>query len=190
MWYLQIAACASTEVATFLDFQEILNNLYDGSFRVEKGESRRVIDIDTISSAMQEKFFAKRAFIRDIDRTYGPTFLGLSGHGRKDEFNLILEKYNFSRCTAWRYVRAYLQSGMDEYSLFPKPTGSSTGAPYNYSEKTGRKQNSLQTGILIDNSARKHFEEALQYYKSGRANTMKNAFDRMNLKHYMTTEIK
>lgn len=179
--------CSNLELVC-LSVQEILAGLNNGNLSKETQKNKKVIDVDTLSSKEREKFNLKREFIRAVSREYAPTYLRLIGHEKKNALVAIIEKCGISRCSAWRYIRLFLQSGLDENSLLSKSTGTSTGAPYNYTEKTGRPQDGIQTGIVIDEQTQKYFYEALEHYKSGRVQTLKSAYDRMNLNHYMRAE--
>ena len=169
--------------------QDILTGLVDGNVRIENSDELHVADIDSMDVKTKEKFIKRRDFIRDVAQAYGPTFLNLSGRDPKDELSVLIKKYSINRCSAWRYIKAYLQSGLDEYALLPKKTGPQTTAPYQYQNKPGRKYPDTNTGILVDQNVQAYFAEALDYYKSGRANSIRNAFDLMNLLHFTKTEV-
>ena len=172
-----------------LPTEDILTRLHDGTLHIEHQNHPKVIDPEALSETAQKKFLSKRAFIRDIEKTYAPTFLGLVGHEKKPVFNDLLKKHNFPKNSAWRYLRLYLQSGMDECVLAPNTLNHTKRKAYDYSSKTGRKPDVFPSGIIIDAQTKVHFLEALDYYKSGRTNSIRNAFDKMNLEHYSTTQI-
>ena len=169
--------------------QDILAGLVDGNVRIENSDELHVADIDSMDVKTKEKFIKRRDFIRDVAQAYGPTFLNLSGRDPKDELNVLIKKHSMNRGSAWRYIKAYLQSGLDEYALLPKKTGPQTTTPYQYQNKPGRKYSDTNTGILVDQNVQACFAEALDYYKSGRANSIRNAFDLMNLLHFTKTEV-
>lgn len=171
-----------------LQTDELRDEVIDGNLIVHPREARRVVDLSSMSSESRSKFLAKRAFIRNIEKVYGPTYLDLAGHARKDKLIAIMQEHKIPRNSAWRYIRLYLQSGMDE-SVFLRKEYEYTHPRYQHSVKTGRKPTDIQSGIVVDENVRAHFHEALQNYKSGHSQTMQNAFDRMNQKHYMRTEI-
>lgn len=168
---------------------ELLEALLDGSLSIVPSCECRVTDFGSMSESARQGYCAKRDFIRDIEKQYGPTYLEIVGHKNKESLNLLINKYGLSRSTAWRYIRIYLQSGMDESALYPKHPGPVVGSTYKYSEKPGRKNGEVNMGVLVDETVEEHFREALEHYKSGRAQTMQNAFDRMNQRYYSTPEI-
>ena len=187
MTVLCMMNCSSLQLLC-LQTEELRDKVYDGKLIVHEPEVRRVIDLSGMTSALRDRFLVKRKFIRKIEEDFGPTFLELAGHARKDTFNTIIREFKIPKNSAWRYVRLYLQSGMDESAFLRKETDSKP-PEYGYKAKTGRKSDDIQSGVIIDEHVRKHFQEALDYYKSGRAKTMQAAFDRMNQKHYMRTDI-
>lgn len=172
-----------------LPTEDILTRLHDGTLRIEHQEPTKVVDLDALLPDTRSKFLTKRDFIREIEQVYGPTFLGLMGHDTKAPLEVVIKKYDLPRATAWRYIRAYLQSGMNISSLLSKVPGPSAGTSYNYRNKPGKKHSIPNAGILVDDIVEKHFEEALAYYKSGREKTLKNAYDKMNLVHYSSIQI-
>ena len=166
--------------------EELQEEIQNGGFIVQIPEAHRVVDLNDMTPNAKEKFLLKRSFIREIEKAYGPCYLELTGHSKKEAFEALMEKYNIPKNSAWRYIRMYLQSGLDENVFLPSYLSRSA---YHYNEKTGRKADSICTGIVIDETVRQHFQEALDYYKSGREKTQEDAFRRMNLKHYMKNEI-
>lgn len=187
MTVLCMMNCSSLQLLC-LQTEELRDEVYDGKLIIHEPEVRRVIDLSGMTPAAKGKFLAKQEFIRKVDERYGPTYVELAGHSRKDELNTFMQEYNISKYAAWRYIRFYLQSGLDESVLLRKGF-EHTLPDYQYKTKTGRKSDNIPGGIVIDDNIRKHFQEALEYYKSGRTHTMQAAFDRMNQKHYMRTEI-
>lgn len=172
-----------------LSTEDILTRLQDNVLRIEPQNCSKVVDLAGLSPDARAKFLVKRDFMRDIEQEYGPTYLGLLGHNKKVSLEAAIVKYNLPRATAWRYIRAYLQSGLNISSLLSEPSGPSVGITYNYNKKPGKKHSVPNAGILVDNTVKKHFEDALRYYKSGRANTRKNAYDQMILAHYASVQI-
>lgn len=179
---------------TYLDLiyvptNDLMEQLFSGTARVENDEAKRVVDYENLPEPLREKFLSKRNFIRDVKAAYGPFYLDLLGKKNKSILKKIISAYNLSHVTAWRCIRIYLQSGLDENSLLPKPTGTSTKAPYGYTQKPGRKCTDVPAGIRIDDEVLRNFKEAVAFYKSGRTVTQKDAFDMMNLQHYSKTEL-
>ena len=168
---------------------DLLSEISDGYVSLHPAGNRRVVDIDSMSTSAREKFLIKRNFIREIEKEYAPTFLKLAGHKKKNDFNAIIQRLNIPKNSAWRYIRLYLQGGLDESVFLPKNPNRANIESYCYEEKTGRKSDSSPAGVVIDDHIKRHFQEALEYYKAGRAKTMQNAFDRMNLCHFTRTEI-
>lgn len=186
MTVLCVMNCSSLQLLC-LQTEELRDEIYEGKLIIHQPDERRVVDLSNMMSVAKEKYLVKRDFIRTVEKEYGPTFLGLAGHAKKDELNAIIQKQGVSRISAWRYIRIYLQSGMDENVFFRRETERHI-PEYQYEVKTGRKSDT-KSGIVVDDNVRQHFQEALEYYKSGRVKTMQAAFDRMNQKHYMRTEI-
>lgn len=169
--------------------EDVLHQISNGLLIVFPTEERRVVDIDAMTPVARKKYTHKRDFIRAVERTYAPTYLGLCGHAKKDDLIAILKDFNIPKNSGWRYIRLFLQSGMDESVLMRKTRDNANIKTYEYKTKTGRKPELIGSNIVVDTQVTEHFQEALALYKSGRSQTIKNAFDHMNAMHYMRTEI-
>lgn len=173
----------------YVPTNELMEQLFSGTARIENDEEKRVVDCENLPEPLREKFLTKRNFIRDVEAEYGPIFIELLGKQQKPVLKGIIAAHGLSDSTAQRCIKTYLQSGLNESSLLPKMTKVSSDGPYSYNHKTGRKSTDVSAGIVIDDEALRHFEEAVAFYKSGRAVTKKQAFDMMNFKHYSKTEV-
>lgn len=83
-----------------IQIQEILDGLHDGSIRREHCTHGDVIDPARLSPTALRQYQNKRSFIREIEYTFGPTYLELEGHQRKEKLDALIMKYEFPRCSA------------------------------------------------------------------------------------------
>jgi hypothetical protein len=154
-------------------------------------EQRFVYDIDSFDEKERNEFEMRRSLIREVVKNYGPTYMELIGRSPKKVIKNLIDKYKIPKSLFWRYIRFFLQSGCDEYSLVDKRYvgRSKKKEPYKYSVKTGRPyKTGIKCGIILTNETKNHFKEAMEMYKSGRAMTIENAFDSMNNRYYSLIE--
>lgn len=168
----------------------LMELLSDGSLCVEKDETI-VFDVNTLSLGVRERYNKNKQIMNEVIKEYGPLFLGLYGKKTKLPLKKILEKYSYEKSTFWRMCTRFFQSGLKEYSLVDaKAFGLNKGKTYDYTRKPGKQSEYISDkGILLDDTVRNNFEEALKDYKSGRQKTLRAAYDNMNLLHYSRTEI-
>ena len=151
-------------------------------------EEKKVIKTDCLATAVREKYEAYLAIIEKVNKVYGPDYLSLGNRKHKEDFDAIIQESGLSRVAMWKIIRRYLQSGFDSTSLIDKRTYTSH-KPATYEAKTGRKNlNGYAMGVIVDDNIKKHFTEALNYYKSGRAKTYEDAYDMLCMTHYSTME--
>ena len=55
--------------------------------------------------------------------------------------------------------------------------------------KSGKRSEYVDSGIVVNDEVREHFEDALNNYKKGRNKSFRSAFDWMNCKYYSETKI-
>lgn len=86
---------------------------------IMKSESK-VVDEELLTSKQKEKYLKRKKFIQDIEKMYGPTYLDLLGHSKKDNLVKIYESYGYSRTYAWKLIKKMLQNGFDYTLLLNK----------------------------------------------------------------------
>ena len=151
-------------------------------------ETPRVYDVRMLAPPVKKRFDYCVGIIKKVEAAYGPDYLKLSSKSPKPELEKILSESDMSRPTLWRIIRVYLQSGSDLYSLIDGRAGSAR-KDWNYSRKPGRKTSGgLSFGTLVDDNTKENFNDALDYYKSGRAKTYEDAYDFLCMKYYSTLQ--
>lgn len=151
-------------------------------------EEKKVVKTDCLATAVREKYEAYLAIIEKVDEIYGPDYLSLGSRKHKEDFDAIIQESGLSRGAMWKIIRRYLQGGFDSTSLIDRRTHT-RHKPATYETKTGRKNlTGYAMGVIIDDNIKKHFAEALNYYKSGRAKTYEDAYDMLCMTYYSTME--
>ena len=158
---------------------------------VNETEDIMIFDPDTLTDNIKTKYEKRKRVVSEIINTYSNNLMSLNGKGAKPELRAVLEKYHMPLNSFWRMFTKYMQSGMKDYSLVDKRFwGTNNGTTYFYKTKTGRKSEYLEnTGVIITDEIKGYFDEALKEYCSGRQKTLKSCYDRMNLLHFVRTEI-
>lgn len=154
-------------------------------------EEEYIFNPENISDSFKWKYEATKNAMREVMNLYHNRFHELASKTPKPELYEILKKYSISKSSFWRIIVKYLQSGMKDYTLADaRSFGHNKGLEYNYFEKPGSKSVYFDSiGIIITDEIRGYFDEALKEYCSGRQKTLKSCYDRMNLLHFVRTEI-
>jgi len=152
-------------------------------------ETINVIDISKMSDDEKFDYENKREFIAEFMRLYWPISSQITAKIKKPDFKILLEHHKLSNSTAWRLIRKYLQSGMQEISLIDQRRHRSPmSKPYNYTKKTGRpRSDKMIYGVAITPDVLRHFEEACNMYKTHKEATYFHAYLYMLDKHYSKT---
>lgn len=152
-------------------------------------QTRTVVDAEDLSTSCREIYERNLEIARKIESIYGPDFLQLTGKGNKPEIEEMIQSFHVSRKTLWRIIRRYLQGGFDVTQLADKRNNVQNSSYRKYRDKPGRKTESgIPTGLIVSDEVSTQFEEALRYYKSGRAMTFEAAYDYLCQQHYMRIE--
>ena len=172
-----------------LSSKYILNSIINGDITLEQ-ETNLVYDYNKLTSKQRDLYDTRLAIMKRITEAFGPTYLGLIGKGTKDEIEAILDETGISRSTLLRWVRMYLQSGFNIYSIVKMSSTKSRGGygAYSYTKKAGKHSDSgLAYGIPITETVISHFREALDKYKSGRFMSYDKAYIWMLNTYYSTS---
>lgn len=95
---------------------EIYKLIEDGIIIVENTEAP-IVDEKSLTENGKKQYQRNLKIIKEIEREYGPTYLGLMGKKKKPVIDKLCEEYNFSRQSIWRIIIRYLQSGCQLSSL-------------------------------------------------------------------------
>ena len=144
-----------------------------------------VIDYSEMSDAELKEFEKKRDVIKRVSDVYGPSFMGLVGRSKKEYLIEIQEEFEITRKTLWKWIRKYLQSGLNDYSLIDGRYHYKEHKDYKYTKKTGRPTKyKTASGLPLTPTVLNHFEEGLNVIKSGRYKTIKYAYFSIMEKYY------
>ena len=165
------------------DLQSIRTGISNGDINVISDNDSQIIDLDNMSEKEAESYLIKSKIIKEINRSYGPTYLDLMGKKHKATITEILQKYDLKKKAVWKLCRVYLQSGMKESSLLRKKR------PKTGDSVTGKKRGSkgdlgISAGCPLTTEVIEAFEYGLGFYKSGRAKSFKAAYDTMNNRYF------
>lgn len=176
-------------VLVSLSYMQMVELLQEHSFAISEDKGI-VFDENRLSESVKTKYIRNRDMMNEVIAAYGPTFLELSGKKPKKQLYEILEKYNYSSSTFWRLCVKFFQSGMKSYSLLDGKTWSNVkGKELKRTAKSGKRSEYVDSGIVVNDEVREHFEDALNNYKKGRNKSFRSAFDWMNCKYYSETKI-
>ena len=174
----------------FFDIEMVTDSINDESIIIEKDEDAIIFDINVLSESTRKKFETKFKLLQDVVNIYGPSYARLYGKHDKPELKELLNKYDIAKNSFWRLCTRYFQSGMKPYSLLDKKSlGVNKGKTYQYTNRPGQKSKYVESNIYLDEQTLSRFEEALADYKSGRQKTLRNSFQKMNMKYYTMTEL-
>lgn len=175
------------------DADDIIKEFENGNIQIQhsKSEDRRVFNVSDWPEAMQETYHRNTLFVNKVISAYGPLFTDLMGRKKKTEFVDAYNAAGLSNSQAWLVIKQYLRSGFDPAALADQRVFKTKQNPYSYTKKTGRPSHSgLGIGVKLSEDALSNMEEARQYYLSGRAQSIKSAYEEMVRRHYTTmTEI-
>lgn len=192
----RVVGCLMDTTKLILDYfamQLIKENLMSGEWKAESDESAKLVDEDTLPEPYKTKYILYRNCIRDVEKVYGPSFIGLSGKTKKPELTAILKKYGISTFVFWKICRGYLQGGCRDSSLVDNhaPGFARSGQAYHYKKRTGRPaEYGVQSSVIVNDEIRSYFAEALSAYTKGRQNSYKGAYEDMLKKHFTIQHIK
>lgn len=176
-------------VLVSLSYMQMVELLQEHSFAISEDKGI-VFDENRLSESVKTKYIRNRDMMNEVIAAYGPTFLELSGKKPKKQLYEIFEKYNYSSSTFWRLCVKFFQSGMKSYSLLDGKTWSNVkGKELKRTAKSGKRSEYVDSGIVVNDEVREHFEDALNNYKKGRNKSFRSAFDWMNCKYYSETKI-
>lgn len=167
--------------------ETLLQFVSDGEMYIEY-EEKKIIDTEKLPDKIREKFCIRKEIMSKVIKAYAPSFVDLSGHQKKDFIENILEEYKMPRNTFWRMCTAYLQSGFQDSALIDsRYFGNLTGKTLIRSASIDN--DGMASHFVIDDEILLFFEEALKDYKTGRCKSITDAYDKMNLLHFMETVI-
>ena len=174
---------------SFPSFSSVLDLVENKEFLIED-EEKIIFDISALSEKEKEEFEQRKKAMQEVVRLYGPTFAELVSKKPKPEIKKMISDNNWDKSTFWRICSRYFESGFQDYSLInSKKVKLLKKNKYNYKIKTGKPAQYLESGTIITEEIESYFNDALNDYKSGRAKTMRSAYDKMNYLHFSKIEL-
>ena len=173
-----------------VSFDSILNMINNNDCLIEE-EDNIIFDINSFPDEVKEEFEKNKKAMQEVIRLYGPMYIELATKKPKPEIEKIILENKYVRSTFWRICKRYFSSGFKDYALIDaKRVKEIKRKKYNYKEKPGAHSRYLEnTGVAINEDIEKWFNDALNDYKSGRAKTMRSAYDKMNYLHFSKIEL-
>ena len=173
-----------------VSFDSILNMINNNDCLIEE-EENIIFDINSFPDEVKEEFEKNKKAMQEVIRLYGPMYIELATKKSKPEIEKIISENKYVRSTFWRICKRYFSSGFKDYALIDaKRVKEIKRKKYNYKEKPGAHSRYLEnTGVAINEDIEKWFNDALNDYKSGRAKTMRSAYDKMNYLHFSKIEL-
>ena len=174
---------------SFPSFSSVLDLVENKEFLIED-EEKIIFDISALSEKEKEEFEQRKKAMQEVVRLYGPTYAELVSKKPKPEIKKMISDNNWDKSTFWRICSRYFESGFQDYSLInSKKVKLLKKNKYNYKIKTGKPAQYLESGTIITEEIESYFNDALNDYKSGRAKTMRSAYDKMNYLHFSKIEL-
>lgn len=168
-----------------LSAMDLISDIQNKAVLVERRASDGLI-LDMRMMDNNIDFQKKRELVRFVTREYGPMYVELCNKKPKPALKEEMERNGIEKDAAWRVIRRYLQSGLDEASIMDgRVLRSKKRGPYKHTKKSGRPADSaLGKGVPLTEEVKSYFDEAIKDYLSGRAKTKKSAYSTMIEKHY------
>lgn len=99
-------------------------------------DENKIVDESKLTEKQKEKYLKRKNFVNQVSELYGPTYLDLLGHAKKDDLITLYQSYGYSRTYAWKLIKKILQNGFDYTTLLNKKTYSNNSLS---TQKVGRK---------------------------------------------------
>lgn len=160
---------------------ELIRNL-DTRYIISQAEDR-IVEESTLTEKQKKKYQNLKSYMNEINRLFGPTYLDLIGHQKKNEFEQLYKNFGFSKIKAWRIIRTILQNGFDYSSILNKKK-KRTKKSY---VKAGRK-GFVDKGVPITPDIEKIFEKGLEQYKKNRNTSFQLIYDRLCYEYFSKVE--
>lgn len=169
---------------TYFSLPELERRYRNDEIKIEKDDSY-VIDFSKMDDTERKEFEDKKNIMKQITEHYGPTYIGLMGRQPKPLINQLCEQTNVSKVTLWKWIRKYIQSGLNDNSLVDTRRYVISRSEYHYSSKTGRPNKSrTATGLTLTPEVLSRFKEFMEEITKCREKTIKNAYFGMCEKYY------
>ena len=162
-----------------LSFYEriVFNSMLFANSTFEEATAHKYIDFDRLPAKKLKQFETALSIVREVERSFGPSYINLLTKKKTGYFKMLSLKYDVSVKTIWKYVRMYLQSGFDIYSLVDKRYFHGQARDYLYRVKTGRRRaDGKAYGVIFDSSVKEKADKIIKIFKINREMTIKRAY--------------
>ena len=172
------------DTTKFNVFMASMNELIRGlntRYLLSKDENK-IVDESILTEKQKNRYKCLKSYMNEINNLFGPTYLDLIGHQKKNELEQLYKNFGFSKSKAWRIIRTILQNGFDYSSMLNKKKR--TKKSYT---KAGRKS-IVDKGIPITPDVEQIFEKGLAQYKKNRNTSFQLIYDRLCYEYYSKLE--
>lgn len=172
------------DTTKFNVFMASMNELIRGlntRYLLSKDENK-IVDESILTEKQKNRYKCLKSYMNEINNLFGPTYLDLIGHQKKNELEQLYKNFGFSKSKAWRIIRTILQNGFDYSSMLNKKKR--TKKSYT---KAGRKS-IVDKGIPITADVEQIFEKGLAQYKKNRNTSFQLIYDRLCYEYYSKLE--
>lgn len=167
-------------IITMHNTDYIKEQIHANKFKVIEADGTAFVhNTDDWTNDVRKKFEKKRRIIEKLQKFLAPTYYDLMMPAGKTIVHDIAKEEGISTTTLWRYIKKYLQSGFDIYSLadarHQKPKVGYGN--YNMKQRNGRPSVlGTESCVVLTPDLLNIFQEGLKHYKSGRCVTIMGAY--------------
>ena len=163
----------------YMSLNDINQNLYN-DYELYEDDNSKYVDIKKLNQTEAEYYIRKKAFVDKVMSVYGPSYIGLIGKTKKQDFIDAYKSQNIPKTTAWRIITKFLQNGLNYYSLL---NDKSSRKNSNYIKKPG-KVGIKHNGIPLTDEVIRQFDEMLAEYKKNRNMSYALLYDKLCRLYY------
>ncbi len=147
-------------------------------FQKSEEQFQFVLDVSRLPEKEMETYNRKKEFVKAVCSYYAPQYNNIfDKRCDKTYFIELYKKYLFSKKLAFKIVKRFLQSGMQDSSLVdPRYTGRQEKLSYKYVTKTGR-PSKHGTGMMRDSKVIEAFEFGKKQYLGTKKMTKERAYE-------------
>lgn len=108
---------------------ELLNDLVEGKVERLKDEPCKIVLEETLDDGLCKLYAKRKAFVTEVFNVVAPNYDAICSKLYRQEFKKIYQKYGYCLASALKYIRLYLQSGMNYNALIDGRITRTTGRP-------------------------------------------------------------
>ena len=104
--------CTQLDLTSY-SLQILIQQVQHGEWILLSAEEKTVTDHNMLTGILKKTFDTKLAVVRQVEQSFGPTYLRLRSRQARAEITAICQSLSIGKTTFWKTVRLYLQSGFD-----------------------------------------------------------------------------